>query len=117
MICIESVVEQRFPGLIDNKPLIGNSLLRFLRFICHESRFQQFEENYPHLEGFDFIEQVLHYFEFSFRVKDSEWERIPSQGRVVIIANHPNMMLDVLLFQMFCWKSKNSVVYCFSVVK
>jgi len=96
MICIESVVEQRFPGLIASKPLIGNTVLRFLRFICHESRFQQFEQNYPHLEGFDFIEQVLHYFEFSFRVKDSEWERIPTHGRVVIVANHPIGSLDGL---------------------
>jgi putative hemolysin len=96
MICIESVVEQRFPGLIESKPVIGKPLLRFLRFICHESRFQQFEQNYPHLEGFDFIEQVLHYFEFSFRVKDSEWERIPNQGRVVIVANHPIGSLDGL---------------------
>ena len=96
MICIESVVQQRFPGLIERKPLLGNSLLRFLRFICHESHFQRFESQYPHLEGFDFIEQVLHYFEFSFRVKDSEWERIPAQGRVVIVANHPIGSLDGL---------------------
>lgn len=93
MICLESVVEQRFPGLIERKPVLGNSLLRF---ICHESRFQQFEQHYPHLEGFDFIEQVLRYFEFSFRTKDSEWERIPAQGRVVIVANHPIGSLDGL---------------------
>lgn len=96
MICIESVVEQRFPGLIENKPLIGGTLLKFLRFFCHESQFKQFEQSYPHLEGFDFIEQVLLHFEFSFRVKDNEWERIPTHGRVVIIANHPIGSLDGL---------------------
>jgi len=71
MICIESVVEQRFPGLTVRKPLLGKTLLQFLRFVCHESEFQQFEKQYPHLEGFDFIEQVLDYFDFSFRVKDN----------------------------------------------
>lgn len=96
MICIESVVEQRFPGLLERKPLVGNTLLKFLRFFCHESQFKQFEKNYPHLEGFDFIEQALLHFEFSFRVKNTHWERIPTHCRVVIIANHPIGSLDGL---------------------
>ena len=73
MISIEAVIEEHFPGLT-KRPLVGKTLLSFLRFLCHEREFQQFEENYPHLEGFDFVEQVLDYFDFSFRVKDSEIE-------------------------------------------
>lgn len=96
MICIESVVEQRFPGLTERQPLLGKTLLQFLRFVCHEREFQQFEKQYPHLEGFDFVEQVLDYFDFSFRVKDSERIRIPTRGRVIIVANHPIGSLDGL---------------------
>ncbi|MGH1471191.1 MAG: lysophospholipid acyltransferase family protein [Cellvibrionaceae bacterium] len=96
MICIESAVEERFPGLTVKKPLIGKGLLKFLRFICHEKEFKQFEESYPHLEGFDFLEQALHYFDFSYRVKDTHREKIPSHGRVVIVSNHPIGSLDGL---------------------
>ncbi len=96
MISIESVIEQRFPGFTQRRPLLGETLLRFLRYLCHEREFKQFEETFPHVEGFDFVEQALEYFDFSFRVKDSEIERIPTQGRVVIVANHPIGSLDGL---------------------
>ena len=80
---MESVIEQRFPGITERKPLIGKTLISFMRFLCHEREFNQFEEQYPHLEGFDFVEQVLNYFDFAFRVKNSEIERIPDNGRAV----------------------------------
>jgi hypothetical protein len=66
-----------------------------LRRLLHEREFQDGAE-YPHLRGLDFVEQVLEYFDFSFSVRDSERERIPAQGRVVIIANHPIGSLDGL---------------------
>ena len=53
-------------------------------------------ERYPHLQGLEFVEQVLDYFNFSYAVRDNELERIPSSGRVVIIANHPIGSLDGL---------------------
>lgn len=96
MISIETVVSERFPDLETKRPLFRKTLIRFLRFLCHEREFKQFETDYPHLEGFDFVEQVLKRFEFSYRVKDSELARIPSSGRVVIIANHPIGSLDGL---------------------
>ena len=46
--------------------------------------------------GFDFVEQVLDYFDFRYTIRDDERLRIPSQGRVVIIANHPIGSLDGL---------------------
>ena len=96
MIRVESVLEQRLPGLTQRKPLLGKTLVKFLRYLFHESEFQQFEEAYPHIEGFDFLDQALAYFDFSYRVKASEIERIPTQGRVVIVANHPIGSLDGL---------------------
>lgn len=96
MISLEAVIEQQYPGLQQRKPLIGKTLLQFLRYICHESEFKQFAQTYPHVEGFDFVEQVLDYFDFTFRLKDNQRVRIPAQGRVVIIANHPIGSLDGL---------------------
>jgi len=64
--------------------------------LFYEQRFQQFGRDYPHLEGFDFVEEVLRYFDFSLRLRDSERKRIPASGRVVIAANHPIGSLDGL---------------------
>src|SRR5690606_7392126 len=67
-----------------------------LRFLFHEQQFQQFERDYPHLQGFDFIDAALDYFDFSHSVSPRERERIPVSGRLVIMANHPIGSLDGL---------------------
>jgi putative hemolysin len=68
--------------------------MAFLRMLFHEKEFQQFGEDYPHLTGLDFIEQVFNFFDFSYAVRHNERERIPVTGRLVIIANHPIGTLD-----------------------
>lgn len=62
--------------------------------MLYEHDLQQFAEQYPHLHGLDFIEQVLGYFDFACEVADHELEHIPSSGPVVLVANHPIGTLD-----------------------
>lgn len=96
MINIEAEVTARFPRLAARQPLLSKSLIGWLRYLCHEQEFRQFEQRYPHLTGFDFVEQVLNYFEFDYRIGERDRARIPLQGRVVIVANHPIGSLDGL---------------------
>lgn len=96
MISIESFLDTRYPDLHIRRPLFFKTLSLLLKQLFHESEFQQFERKYPHLVGLDFIEQVLSYFDFSFSVVNTERERIPLTGRVVIVANHPIGSLDGL---------------------
>jgi putative hemolysin len=96
MLDIQSFLETRYPDFVEQHTTTARTLVRFLGFLFYESRFQQFEKDYPHLQGFDFVEQVLHYFDFTLRLKDRERARIPASGRVVIAANHPIGSLDGL---------------------
>tara|TARA_R110002072_G_scaffold11196_2_gene50863 strand:+ start:19595 stop:21355 length:1761 start_codon:yes stop_codon:yes gene_type:complete len=96
MIVVDEMLQQRFPRL-NEKPWLSRPLGILLRWLLHEREFQDFAARYPHLTGQDFVEQVLDYFEFSYSVRDTERERIPSEGRVVIIANHPIGSLDGLV--------------------
>lgn len=96
MISVDTLVDNRLPNLSQKHPLLRRTLVSFFRFLCHERAFIQFAERYPHLEGFDFVEQVLNYFDFDYRVFDRELERIPSTGRAVLVANHPLGSLDGL---------------------
>ena len=95
MISVESVLSANIPAL-EKSPYIRSRLLPLLRQLLHEREFKHFEKTYPHLEGFDFLEEALQYFDFSYSLRSSERQRIPATGRVVIVANHPIGSLDGL---------------------
>ncbi|MCD9460251.1 GNAT family N-acyltransferase [Marinibactrum halimedae] len=96
MIDIEQAVTNKFPGFAHQPPLIRRPTLSILRKLTHEQEINRFLEAHGHLHGLDFIDQVFEYFNFSYRVSARDRQNIPSQGRVVIIANHPIGSLDGL---------------------
>lgn len=96
MISVEQVVSQRFPSFNTRNPAFRKTVLGTLKFLFRENEFQRFEISYSYLSGFDFVEQVLEYFDFDYQVSERERANIPGQGRVVIIANHPIGSLDGL---------------------
>jgi putative hemolysin len=96
MLNVQRTLETRYPDFFERHKRTARTLSRFLGFLFYESRFQNFAAEYPHLEGFDFIDQVLRYFDFDLRLTESERARIPASGRVVIAANHPIGSLDGL---------------------
>ncbi|WP_435236907.1 GNAT family N-acyltransferase [Psychromonas sp. PT13] len=95
MISVETVLSNNIP-ILEERPYIRKRLLPLLRQLLHEREFKHFEQNYPHLQGFDFLEQALEYFDFSYSVRSRDRIRIPAKGRVVIVANHPIGSLDGL---------------------
>jgi putative hemolysin len=95
MFTVNDVLNKHFPH-IHQKPWLFKSLSFVLRHLLHEQEIQEFSQHYPHLHGQDFVEQVLQYFNISYSARDVERERIPCQGPVVIIANHPIGSLDAL---------------------
>lgn len=96
MLDVEHFIQERYPQFLTKPPLLRKPLLGALRRLFHERELQQFEASYPHLKGFDFVEQVLDYFDFSYRLRDRESRRIPTRGKIVIVANHPIGSLDGL---------------------
>lgn len=56
--------------------------------------FSEFIKSHPHLLGVEFVEQILEHFKFSFQTTWKEKESIPTDGRVIIISNHPLGTLD-----------------------
>ncbi|AWB66848.1 GNAT family N-acetyltransferase [Saccharobesus litoralis] len=95
MFSVDQVIKQTYPQL-EQRPMFGSIAKRVLRGLLHEKDFVEFGEQYPHLTGLDFVEQVLEKFEFTYTIRDKELERIPATGRCVIIANHPIGTLDGL---------------------
>lgn len=95
MFQVENFLQEKYPNIL-TKPLRYKALVKVLRYLLHESEFKEFEQNFPYIEGIDFVEKVLDYFDFSYSISNIDREKIPSQGRVVIVANHPIGSLDGL---------------------
>lgn len=95
MFTVDDVLSKHYPQVAE-KPWLFKSLRFVLRHLLHEREIQEFGERYPTQQGLDFVEQVLEFFNISYSARDVEKERIPSAGRVVIIANHPIGSLDAL---------------------
>jgi putative hemolysin len=96
MLNVELFIQDNYPGFYRDYPLVARPITKFLRALFKESVFQDFENNYPYLQGFDFVEQVLDYFDFHYKVRDDERRHIPEEGRLIIVANHPIGSLDGL---------------------
>lgn len=96
MLNIEQAVQQKFPRFQNTSPWIRKPTIGFLRKITHEQEVNRFLEQHQDLSGFDFIDQVLDYFNFSYSISHRDRNNIPATGKVVIVANHPLGALDGL---------------------
>lgn len=108
MFTVEEVLEHSYPA-INRNPLLGASVRPILRRLLHERDFQDFHGQYSHLQGMEFIEQLLEYVQCSYTVSDRGRENIPTHGRVVIVANHPIGSLDGLAVLKLIYEVRSDV--------
>ena len=95
MIDVEKMITRKYPKIRNNK-IIKGAISKFADSVVHQNEINAFLEKNTHLGSFEFIDEVLEYFNFSYTLLDKELENIPSSGRVVIVANHPLGGLDAL---------------------
>lgn len=108
MFTVDKVLSEYYPAF-NEKKLCSRFLKPILRRMLHERAFVEFAEQYPHLKGIEFIEQVFEYLDFSYSVSNSDRENIPSSGKVVIIANHPIGSLDGLALLNMVYEVRSDV--------
>ena len=93
MINVEKMITSKYPKLKNNK-IIKAAIDKFSDSIIHQDEINDFVRKNSHLGSFEFVDEVLEYFNFNYTTTDKDIENIPSSGRVVIIANHPLGALD-----------------------
>lgn len=94
MLNLEKALIEKFPDL-PNK-MGGKLIIKLIKALTHEDEINQYIQSHQHLRGFAFLDQVLNHFNFGYRVSARSLNRIPSEGRVILVANHPIGSLDGL---------------------
>ena len=96
MINVERVINDKYPSFAEKPSAIKKTTLFILRRLFHEQEVNNFLGENDNCQGFEFIDKVLDYFNFTYSLTNKDLMNIPSSGRVLIIANHPLGALDGL---------------------
>ncbi|WP_347986970.1 GNAT family N-acyltransferase [Methylomonas sp. AM2-LC] len=94
MIDAERILKETYPDFKlgkDNKLAV-----KALKKLIHEDDFNNVIRKNQHLRGFAFLDKLLSYFKLNYEVSNTSLKNIPSEGRLLIVANHPLGTLDGL---------------------
>ncbi|KGI78663.1 lysophospholipid acyltransferase family protein [Oleiagrimonas soli] len=95
MLSVEETLKSRLPWLA-NHPRIRKPVAGLLGRLAAEEDFNRTLRSLEGLEGFDFVEQGLRNLGVTCHVTPRELEHVPSEGALLIVANHPLGMIDAL---------------------
>ncbi len=61
------------------------------------STINSFYAKHKHLEGLDFLDAILEYYEIDFEIPEEDFRRLPKKGPYITISNHPLGGIDGVL--------------------
>ncbi len=96
-IQIKELIEKNSPQFLAPYPAFVKNFIYFLLSrVLHIAEINSFLEKNQNVFGIDFIDELFDSLDFSYSVSKRDRDKIPSEGRVVIVANHPLGGLDGL---------------------
>jgi putative hemolysin len=97
MIDLQRTLASRFPHWFEGpRAALARPLVAGLSRVSRLDVIDAFLRDNAHLRGFAFVEAALARLDCRWLVDHVERERLPVQGRVVIVANHPMGAIDAL---------------------
>lgn len=96
-IDIAEIYEDKFPNLMAKLPTFMNQgAIAFLKKLLHQNDINQFlKENHDKSET-EFIDELFDKLNFRYYLSNRDRARIPSEGKLIITANHPLGAMDGL---------------------
>ncbi|NWF66805.1 MAG: lysophospholipid acyltransferase family protein [Campylobacterales bacterium] len=96
MLNIEESITLKYPSINTYPSIFKNLFFNIVKNIIYEKDINEFLSKNENVEGIEFVDAVLEFFDFGYTVSSKDKENIPTSGKVVIIANHPLGALDAL---------------------
>lgn len=92
-IDLEKVIATKNPRLLK---LLPGFVLRYIKRTIHQDEMNEFLKGHYKLQGLEFAQAVLDYFNVTVRIVGEE--NVPSEGGCILASNHPLGGLDGLVF-------------------
>ena len=94
-------IEQIIPNYYGNNILTIPAVYRRLIFstlkkVLYIDHINKFLDDHSHLGEIQLIQEFFDHINFSFLISNSDLQKIPSEGRLICVANHPIGSLDGL---------------------
>jgi hypothetical protein len=97
-IDIEKILISKAPALEKKFPrLIKNLIIFFLERLLLIKKINHFIEKHNDIYGIELIDEFFENFNISYILSQRDRDKIPSEGRVIIVSNHPFGGLDGLI--------------------
>ncbi len=95
-ISFEKIIQNKEIKFFKNNSFAEKLTIKVFKKILHINEINNFLKLKGDIHGIEFIDEVFEYLNFSFKISSSDIQKIPSEGRAIIVANHPIGSLDSL---------------------
>ncbi|MBN1352701.1 lysophospholipid acyltransferase family protein [candidate division KSB1 bacterium] len=94
-IDLRSIIDSRNPGFLERFPqVLSGFLVKSLESILHLKEVNRFLSLHSDKQGYEFIDEIFEYLDFDFFLSSKDRLKIPAEGRLICVANHPLGALD-----------------------
>jgi hypothetical protein len=93
---LKKIIEKHYPNFYKLSAWRQKLYLLIFSKIIYLKDINLVLEKYGDSKGIDFIDNLFDHLNFSFSFSNKDIKKIPSEGKIIIVANHPIGSLDGL---------------------
>jgi len=108
MLDLQKNIQAHYPELA-HKLNKYQKLFKLLEKFLHTEEINTFIISNQHLKNFSFLDAILKEFDFGYKISNHHHAKIPAQGRLLIVANHPIGSLDGLALMRMIYEVRPDV--------